>query len=176
MTENEEKIRNNWGTQCFEYSSHGLQQDGFPQSWLVEITPVNLCKLLSNLTWYGEKNFRCQQQHLKLILGLFYKKIIKSGYLDTWGRSLKGPTTREEKSWVSRVCNWPTTEFSRNLWPTIQKSFDCAWPALHILPVARDLTRWFEQWRVLFLLPDITRQWNPWCNSHCNFRFCSKER
>ena len=49
MTEKEEKKRNYWGELCLEYSSHDLQQDGFSQLWLVEIAPVNLCKLLSNL-------------------------------------------------------------------------------------------------------------------------------
>ena len=51
MTEKEEKKPNYWGELCLEYSSHDLQQDGFSQSWLVEIAPVNLCKLLSNLLW-----------------------------------------------------------------------------------------------------------------------------
>ena len=38
--------RNCWGGQlCLEYSSHDLQQDDFSQSWLVEIAPLNLCKL-----------------------------------------------------------------------------------------------------------------------------------
>lgn len=41
MTEKEKK-RNNWGKSCFEYSSHGLKQDGFPQSRLVEIAPMTV--------------------------------------------------------------------------------------------------------------------------------------
>ena len=37
--------------------SHDLQQDGFSQSWLVEIFPVNLCKLLSNLLWVNSFSY-----------------------------------------------------------------------------------------------------------------------
>ena len=46
-----------FGVLGWESSSRDLQQDGFSQSWLVQISSVNLCRLPFNLLWVNSFSY-----------------------------------------------------------------------------------------------------------------------